>query len=113
MRNNLHIYMVEVGIELENNDKEFEAYKIEVNGKVKNWKSLYDENVIAFTDEQEAKYYIDKYVKEGVKNTYGFMWAVRLDSSYAEFDELFDTNFLEGETYSSDKEVLYFKGGIE
>jgi hypothetical protein len=105
------VYMVEVGIELENKDKEFEAYKIEVGNKVKNWKSLYDENVIAFTDEQEAKDYIDEYVKDGVKNTYGFMWTVRVDSSYAEFEDLFKTKFLEGENYDNSKEILYFKGG--
>ena len=111
-RPTIEIFMVEVGVELENDDKEFEAYNIEVKGTGKDWQSLYDENVIAFTDEQEAKDCIDKYVKEGIKNTYGFMWSVIEDTDTLDFDELFDTYFCEGRKYEQEQ-VLYFKGGIE
>lgn len=109
----MKIYMVEVGIELEKENAEFECYKTLVvnENMVKCYHSLYDENVIAFLDEQEAKDYIDEYVKNGVKNTYGFMWCIDKEVEDYEMEELVNSYYLE-DTYYSQEKVLYFRGGF-
>lgn len=109
----MKVFMVEVGVELEKSSKEFESYStiiIDENCQ-KGYQSLYDENVIAFLDEKEAKDFIDDYVKKGVKNTYGFMWSIDRDVEDYEMKELKNNYFLE-DTYYSQEKVLYFKGGI-
>lgn len=109
----MNIFMVEVGIELENGSAEFECYNtllIDEN-MVISFHSLYDENVIAFLDEKEAIKYIDEYVKIGVKNTYGFMWSIEKDIEDEEMENLVNGYYLEDVYYSREK-VLYFKGGI-
>jgi hypothetical protein len=106
----IEIFMVEVGVELENNNKEYDGYNIFVNGKEKNYRSLYDENVIAYTDKKEAKDYIESYVKKGVKNTYGFMWKINKCIDELDLEELFETHYVE-DAYYRKEEILYFKGG--
>ena len=109
----MKIFMVEVGVELENNNHEFESYStiiIDENCQ-KGYQSLYDENVIAFLNENEAKDFINEYVKNGVKNTYGFMWKIEKEVENYEMEALLHNHFLEDVCYSQEK-VLYFKGGV-
>ena len=102
------VYMVEVGVELENTDSEFSSYSILVvdENSQKGYQSLYDENIIAFLNKQEAIDCIDEYVKKGIKNTYGFMWLVEREICEDELEELECMNYLEG-TYDRET-VLYF-----
>ncbi len=104
------IFMVEVGIELNENSEEYNYYNIKVNGKEKGYQSLYDENILAFLDQKQAKNYIDEYVKNGVKNTYGFMWSIEKDVEDFEQEELKENYFLEGQFYEQE-EIIYFVGG--
>ena len=103
------IYMVEVGVELPKDDIEYDNYRVDLNGK--SWQALYDENICAFDNDKQAIEFIDKYVKNGVKGTYGFMWEIEHDLQDDELDD-FKNHFLIDVIYNGDN-VLYFKGGLE
>ena len=80
----LKIFIVEVGVELkpkrEIDEVRFDMYYMENLDM-----SLYDENIIHFTNKYKACEYIKKYVEKGIENTYGFMWE---EVGVVDYDEL-------------------------
>lgn len=92
-------YMVEVGIELPKDDIRYDDCLVDLNIK-KNWQALYDENILSFEDDKEAIRFIDDYVKNGVKGTYGFMWKIK-------------HKLQDDDIYYDRSDVLYFKGGLK
>ena len=105
----MKIYMVEVGIELPKDDIQYDNYRVDLNGK--SWQSLFDENVCAFDNEKEAVDFVNQYVDQGVKGTYGFIWEIEHELQDHELDD-FKNNCLLDVFYERN-DVLYFKGGLE
>jgi hypothetical protein len=101
--------MVEVGVELKQDHKEYEHYEVKVNG-VK--RSLYDENVIAFLQEDKAFDFINEYVEEGVEGTYGVLWEIEREIEDYEMEELVNINYLEDEYLPREIDNVVFKGGL-
>ena len=67
------IYMVEVGVLLEETDKDFDYYRCLDNIPEYSHFSFYDENLLFFTDKEEAIEYAKDYIFNGVKRTYGYV----------------------------------------
>lgn len=103
------IYMVEVGVELNNDHDEYHFYECNVNG-VK--RGLFDENIVAFQDEQDALDFIEMYVKNGVKNTYGVMWNVERELNDYEIKDFEEFKVLDDEFLPRAIDKVYFKGGV-
>ena len=97
--------MVEVGVKLNESSDIYDFYKVDLGDY---WWSLYDENVIAFQDQEKAKKYIDEYVKNGVPNTYGFMWEIEKELDDFDLENL-KSGYLQDVIYEKDI-VLYEKG---
>jgi len=106
----MKIYMVELGVELDKKNSQYDYYAWQVNDKER---GLYDENIIAFKDRDEALSCIDKYVENGVKNTYGLLWTTDRELEDFELKVLEEDNCLDDEFLTRDTLIEYFKGGIE
>jgi len=104
-----NIYMVEVGVQIDKKEDEHENYLININGIDRH---LYDENVVAFLDKKDALYFIEQYVKKGVKNTYGVLWDVVRKLDDYEMEEVVNQGYLEDEFLPRKIDNVYFKGGI-
>ena len=105
----MKVYMVEVGIELPKDDIQYDNYRVDLNNK--SWQSLYDENVCAFDNDKQAIEFIDEYVKNGVKGTYGFMWEIEHELQDDERDDFANNCLLD--VFYERNDVLYFKGGLK
>lgn len=106
----MKVYMVEVGVELPKTHKDYGFYyTIDFNGVER---SLFDENVVAFEDKDEALSFINEYVSKGVQNTYGFMWTIDREIEEHEMEEFKNLHYLEDEYFSKSEKIDYFKGGI-
>ena len=105
----MKVYMVEVGVSLDEKHNEYDLYKVKVNDL---YYGLYDENVLAFVDEQEALDYIKEYVEIGVDRTYGFMWEIEREIEDYEMQELVQNYFLGDEFLPRNlkTDYFYFKG---
>lgn len=69
------IYQFEVGVLLNKDNNEYEFYS---NGWDKN-NGYYDENFGFVKTYEEAINYVEKYIKDGVKNTYGIISKVQVN----------------------------------
>lgn len=78
------IYVVEVGVVLDEENEEFEFYKIK--DFYDNYYSFYDENRVLFLSYKEAKEFVDDYVLKGVENTYGIIRVDRLSLTAKEIE---------------------------
>jgi hypothetical protein len=103
------IYMVEVGVEIDKKEDEYENYLININGLDRH---LYDENVVAFFNKKKALDFINKYIDMGVKNTYGVLWNVNRKLDDYEMDEVVNQGYLEDEFLPRKIDNVYFKGGF-
>lgn len=65
------VYCVEVGVLLKQHDEEFNYYTIK--GFYDNYCAFYDENRVLFFDYEKALNYAEKYVENGVINTYAIV----------------------------------------
>lgn len=97
------VYMVEVGVLLPYLDQQ---YEIKINGE-KNF--LYDENIVAFFDEDKALYFLEDYVDKGVKGTYGVLWELERKLDNHEIKEIKESGYLEGEFLPRVISNVYFK----
>lgn len=68
------IYVVEVGVQQDGTEQEFEDYILKGTQPKSEYFNFYDENVCVFLDKRKAKKYADKYVKDGVTQTYAYMY---------------------------------------
>ena len=82
------IYIVEVGVLMNEDEEEFEDYLI--NGFYDDKWGFYDENRLAFFDYDEAQKYAFDYVSKGVCGTYGIVHY-----EYVNIDELSDSQMRE------------------
>jgi hypothetical protein len=105
----LKIYMVEVGVEIQKENDEYENYLININGLDR---YLYDENVVAFFNKNKALEFLNEYVDNGVDNTYGVLWDVNRKLDDYEIEEVVNQGFLEDEYLPRKIDNVYFKGGI-
>ena len=103
------IYMVEVGVEIDKKKDEVGFYLININGLDRH---LYDENVVAFLNENEALDFLNQYVDKGVENTYGVLWDVVRKLDDYEMKEVVNQGFLEEEFLPRQIDNVYFKGGM-
>ena len=97
--------MVEVGVSLDEKYNEYDLYKVKVNDL---YYGLYDENVLAFVDEQKALEYIKEYVEIGVDRTYGVMWEIDREIEDYEREELVKNYYLEDEFLPRDLKTNHF-----
>lgn len=102
----MKVYMVEVGVLLDETHKEFEFYKRDINDL---YYGLYDENVCAFIHRDEAIDFLVEYVDKGIKNTYGIMWDIEREIESYEMEELINNHYLEDEYLSIDVKPQVFK----
>ena len=101
----MKIYMVEVGVSLDEKHNEYDLYKVKVNDL---YYGLYDENVLAFVDEQKALDYIKEYVEIGVDRTYGVMWEIDREIYDYEREELVKNYYLVDEYLPRDLKTNHF-----
>lgn len=69
------LYKVEVGVLLQENNKEFNDYACAYDKK----HAYYDENTLFFTNKEKAITFAKRYVRNGVVNTYGIVSALNYD----------------------------------
>lgn len=105
----MKVYMVEVGIELPKGDIEYDNYQVDLNNK--SWKALYDENVCAFDNKEQAIEFVNDYVDQGVPGTYGFAWEIEHELQDYEVEDFKNHCLLD--VFYDREDVLYFKGGLE
>lgn len=84
------LYKVEVGVLLPKEHEEYEGYSQVYDEK----HAFYDENVLFFTAEEKAIAYAEKYVANGVVNTYGIVSALNYNpvAIYGEEDAAMYSN---------------------
>lgn len=93
-----NFYEVEVGIHLTEDNEEFDSYSItDVTNKT-NF-GYYDENQVAFFEYKKALDFANNYVKNGVKNTYAFIYLEEYNFSNEQIKSVkefgtFDTNYI-------------------
>ena len=71
----MRVYLVEIGILLDENHKDFTSYNTVYDEK----HGYYDEGQFYMANEKDAINYIKDYVKSGVPNTYGIVSISELD----------------------------------
>ena len=71
------LYFVEVGVLLPKDYDDYECYKIKNFFEDKY--SFYDEDRCAYLTYKEAREYADKYIDEGVENTYAIVHSYSVD----------------------------------
>ena len=103
------IYMVEVGVEIDKKNDEYDNYLMNINGFDR---YLYDENVVAFLNKNKALDFLNEYVDNGVENTYGVLWDVYRELEDYEKKEVVNQGYLEDEYLPRKIDNVYFKGGI-
>lgn len=101
----MKVYMVEVGVLLDEKHNQYDFYKVKVNDL---HYGLYDENVLAFIDKQKALDYIKEYVEIGVDKTYGVMWEIERKIEDYEMEELVQNYYLEDEFLPRNLKTDYF-----
>ena len=69
------IYKVEVGVLLPETHKDYNDYADVYDKK----HAYYDENTLFFTNKKMAFAYVKRYVRNGVRNTYGIISALKYD----------------------------------
>lgn len=97
------VYMVEVGVSLRELDK---TYECKVNGETH---YLYDENVVAFFNKDQALEFLHDYIEKGVDRTYGVLWDIERKLEDYEIKEINDIGYLEDEYLPRNIENVYFK----
>lgn len=104
-----NFYEVEVGIHLTDDNEEFDSYAV---ADVTNETNLayYDENQVAFFEYKKALDFANNYVKNGVKNTYAFIYLEEYNFSSEQIEEVnefgtFDVNYI---TIPPISEWLYY-----
>lgn len=90
------VYLVDVGVLLEESAEEFSSYNNVYDKK----HGYYDENQFYMLYYDDAVQYVDKYVSNGVDRTYGVVSETYIDASISD-KEVEDTP-VEGEDYSVD-----------
>ena len=90
----MKVYLVEVGVLLNKDDKEFDYYSTAYDEK----HGYYDENQFYQIDYGEALQYVQDYVKNGVNNIYGIISETELDGEFTQ-KELDNDVCVEGEFY--------------
>ena len=91
-----NFYEVEVGIHLTEEDEEFEPYSIDNVTNTTNF-AYYDEDQVAFFEYKKALDFANNYVKNGVENTYAFIYLDEYNFSNEQIKSVkefgtFDTN---------------------
>ena len=78
------VYQYEVGILLDKDDEEYEAYACVWDKKY----GYYDEDWGIELSLEEAKKYVQEYVEDGVNTTYGIVSEIEVsDEEYEEYEE--------------------------
>lgn len=95
------VYMVEVGVEIFYDDN----YNVKINGKDR---QLYDENVCAFLEENEAISFLKDYVEKGVSKTYGVLWETLIEEDDERLEEIVSMGYLEDEYLGREINNVYF-----
>lgn len=90
------VYLVDVGVLLEESAEEFSSYNNVYDKK----HGYYDENQFYMLYYDDAVQYVDKYVSNGVDRTYGVVSETYIDANISD-KEVEDTP-VEGEDYSVD-----------
>ena len=104
-----NFYEVEVGIHLTKGNEEFDSYAItDVTNETAF--AYYDENQVAFFEYKKALDFANNYVKNGVKNTYAFIYLEEYNFSSEQIEEVnefgtFDVNYI---TIPPISEWLYY-----
>ena len=92
----MKVFLVEVGILLDETDKEFDAYSTVYDKK----HGYFDENQFYIKDKFDAIKQVDEYVKQGNDGTYGIVSETYVN------DDLEDFNYVIEEEYLLD-DVVY------
>lgn len=101
----MKVYMVEVGVLLDEKDNGYDLYKIKINDL---YYGFYDENILAFIDKQKALEYIKDYIEIGVEKTYGVMWEIEREVEDYEMEELVQNYYIEDEFLPRNLQTDYF-----
>ena len=101
----IQIYMVEVGVVLEPDNDEYEHYKY-IEGFDY---SLYDENLLYFTDKDKAIKYAKDYIDDGVIGTYGLVTDHGIPNlSEEQIKEIEESNSADDLWFKPTKEDIFF-----
>ena len=97
------VYMLEVGVLLDESHPEFDSYNIVYD---KLW-GYYNENNIFFFEKEKAMNYADAYVSSGVDFTYAIIQKDTPDLDEEEIKEVEESSYLYGWEHMLDNKILY------